>query len=424
MVIFLKFYLIGIKGSGMSALANILLDDNYIVEGCDIDSYIFTETCLRERNVNIYSLNHPIPDDAIIIIGHDFVDKYIKKVLKQKSIPYFEYNDFLDFYINKNKLICVSGSHGKTTIVGLLSTAIKDSSFLRGDGTGNKSINEDFFFLESCEYKDHYQKYNPKFIVISNIDYDHVDYFKKEEDYINSFKKFANKVSMGLIHYDYISKINNPYFFTYGLSKNADFYVENYVMDDKGIKGEVYFQKSFIGSFENNNLFGINSINNVLCVFAFAYIHGLNIDDVSKRIRIFKPAKKRFNVCNIDDQIYIDDYAHHPVQIENNISNVNIMFKDKIKVGIFKPDRISRIKMFKNEIINALNKFDKAFIVNFNDEKYKEVLKSMSNDKIVYLDKIEEITSYINPRNKYVFSLMSSKSLDDIKKILITHLNN
>ena len=159
----------------MSALANILLDDNYIVEGCDIDSYIFTETLLRERNVNIYSLNHPIPDDAIIIIGHDFVDKYIKKVLKQKSIPYFEYNDFLDFYINKNKLICVSGSHGKTTIVGLLSTAIKESSFLRGVGTGNKSINEDFFYLESCEYKDHYQKYNPKFIVISNIDYDHVD---------------------------------------------------------------------------------------------------------------------------------------------------------------------------------------------------------------------------------------------------------
>ena len=132
----MKFYLIGIKGSGMAGLCHILLDDGYEVTGLDVDNYIFTQDNLIKRGVKIHSLNDTsFKDNYFVIVGHAFKDDFLLKQLNKDNIPYLEYHKFLSFYFNKNKLISICGSHGKTTMVGLLS-CYDNVSFLRGDGYG------------------------------------------------------------------------------------------------------------------------------------------------------------------------------------------------------------------------------------------------------------------------------------------------
>ena len=291
----MKFYLIGIKGSGMASLCHILLDDKYEVTGSDVESYIFTQDELIKRGVKI----HPLTDTTylnnyFVILGHTFKDEFLLKQLNKMKVPYLEYNKFLTFYFNKNKLISICGSHGKTTMVGLLS-CFDNSSFLRGDGCGKKINDEKYIFLESCEYQDHFLTYSPKFIIITNIDYDHVDYFLHEEDYINSFKKFSKKVHFGLVNYNDSFKINNPYFFTYGLDDRADFYAEDYCFDENGIRGKIYFQTEFITEFNYSNLFGLPLIEDIVGVVGFYYLMHEDVKKVLNNIQNFTMAKKRFN---------------------------------------------------------------------------------------------------------------------------------
>ena len=184
--------MVGIKGSGMSSLAQILDDDHYNIVGSDVDKYIFTEESLLKRNIKIESLNSQNYKNAdLLIVGHDFMDNYFLNILRKNNIPFLEYNEFLNFYINKSRLVSICGSHGKTTLSKMITLIDDKYSYLVGDGEGKKSKNEEFFILESCEYKNHFLKYNPFFLIITNIDYDHIDYFKNEEEYINSFKKFS-----------------------------------------------------------------------------------------------------------------------------------------------------------------------------------------------------------------------------------------
>lgn len=424
MVIFLKFYLIGIKGAGMASLANILLDDGYEVVGSDVNNYIFTEERLKKRKVKIFSLdNKEYLDNCFIIVGHNFMDEYLIKDFQKKHLPFLEYNKFLSFYLKKDNLVCCSGSHGKTTLVGLLACGSDKSSFLRGDGYGKKQINEDFFFLEACEYQEHFLVYKPYFSFICNIDYDHVDYYKSESDYILAFNKFASYSSIGLIDYDSFYKINNPYFFTYGIDDRADFYAEDFSFDENGIKGKLYFQTEFITDFKFNNMYGLPLIKDVVGVLAFYFLHHYDLDKVKNNLQNYQMAQKRFNINKINKQIYIDDYAHHPSQMKVNLENVKVLFPFYKYVAIYKPDRISRLEYFYKDIKDILSKFDLAFICDFNDKTNKDLLNKFNSEKIIYLENINNIKNYLNKDYKYVFSLMSSKDLNPIKNIIIKFFN-
>ena len=143
-----------------------------------------------------------------------------------------------------------------------------------------------------------------------------------------------------------------------------------------------------------------------------------DVNKVLNNINKFIMAKNRFNITNKKQYILIEDYAHHPHQLKVNLDNINVMYKDYVHIGIFKPDRISRFIKFKEDFKDVLNQYDLSFILDFNDKKYVEELKSIINNKIIYLHDLKKIQNYLSEDKKYVFSLMSSKNLDDIKRII------
>ena len=192
----------------------------------------------------------------------------------------------------------------------------------------------------------------------------------------------------------------------------------DYIFDENCIKGKIYFQTEFIAEFNYHHLFGLPLIEDIVGVVSFYYLMHEDVNKVLNNINKFIMAKNRFNITNKKQYILIEDYAHHPHQLKVNLDNINVMYKDYVHIGIFKPDRISRFIKFKEDFKDVLNQYDLSFILDFNDKKYVEELKSIVNNKIIYLHDLKKIQNYLSRDKKYVFSLMSSKNLDDIKRII------
>ncbi|MDD6301899.1 MAG: Mur ligase domain-containing protein [Bacillales bacterium] len=414
----MQFYFIGIKGSGMASLASIIQDDGFEVTGSDIEKELLTDNILKKRNIHIHSLDdESYLNSDVIIIGHNFYKEKLLEKLDLYDKLYFEYNEFIGFYLNFKKTISICGSHGKTTLVNILSTIDTNSSFLRGDGEGFRNKNESLFYLESCEYKEHFLKYKPKEIIITNIDYDHTDYYKCEMDYINAFQKFVKNSSKIYIPYQDKDKIVHNNKITYGMKKEAIYRMRILRKTKSFIYFEVYYKDVKLGRLKCLN-YGNNYALLVLASIACYYENYHNLNNVEENLLRYLPSHQRFEEYKIKGINIVLDYAHHYAQINNNLDILKIRYPLKKRVAIFRPDRISRLISFKNEYINVLSKFDEAYVLPLPNNKENE-----GNDaNMICFNNIKYINDISNikfEKNK-VYSFMSSKpffnELSKIKK--------
>ena len=407
----MKFFLIGIKGSGMAALASLLDDQGYEVSGSDVFHKCLTDEKLLERGIHIYKL-----DDKeylkydVIVIGHNFYKESLIDELKENKKIYFEYHKFLSFYLNNSKLISICGSHGKTTLVNLFSLLDNSYSYLRGDGEGKMVDYSEFFFLESCEYKNHFLEYHPQEIIITNIDYDHVDFFKSKKEYEIAFNLFSNNSKKVYINYKDRKKIKHKNVITFGKSENADYYYRIFEEDNEYLYVSFYKKKELIIDLQIKN-YGENFVGLITSLIAFICEHNLSKIGLENKLKKYEPASQRFEELNMKDNIIILDYAHHPKQIENNYQIVSKKYKNYVKIAVFRGDRFSRIFHFKKEIKKALYKYDYAYILPLAnmEENVGKDSKILVDRKIKYIDNIEELKLEKISNKKYSISLMSSK---------------
>ena len=202
----MKYYLIGIKGSGMSTLANLLHDLRCEVCGYDdYDGYKFTMKGLEQRNIKIYTGNN-YPDlskDTVVTYTAAINEEHheVKRMIElgYQVIPYHELIGNLTKKLNS---ICVCGTHGKTTTSFMIANLLKESigcSYFVGDGSGYGDNNSDLFVLESCEYNKHFLSYSPDNIVITNIELDHTETYPNIDVMINTFQEFVDKCENNVI---------------------------------------------------------------------------------------------------------------------------------------------------------------------------------------------------------------------------------
>lgn len=190
----MKYYLLGIKGAGMSALGLILSDLGYNVVGYDDDTnHEFTEDKLLERGIKIYSGPNDEMDKNTIVIRSTAVKDDHSEIIKAKELelPIIEYYEMLGKLTKNYNTITVAGCHGKTTTSAMLTHVLKDKgyNYLIGDGTGYASTENKGLIIEACEYKRHFLKYKPTYAIITNIELDHVDYFEDIDDVIDAYKE-------------------------------------------------------------------------------------------------------------------------------------------------------------------------------------------------------------------------------------------
>ncbi len=425
----MKYHFIGIKGSGMSSLSMLLKDKGEEVQGSDVSEYIFTEEELKKRNIKVLSFNKDnFNKDYIVIIGHKFINSDNEEVKKaKKENVYYEYNDFLSKFIENYYSIAVSGSHGKTTTTSLIAhilSEVDECGYLIGDGTSHVTPLSNYFVFEACEQKEHFLKYHSNIVLVNNIDYDHVDYFKKEEDYINAFYKFIkqakDKVIVNGDNY-YLSNLNGV--LKCGLEDYNDVIARNIEEDSSGISYDVYYENKFIKrvSFP---FFGHHMVYNTLASISVGLYLGLNIEIIESGLNKFKCVKRRFNELVENNNIYIDDYAHHPSEIRATINAVRQKYKNKTLIAFFRGDRYSRVYTFARQIAESLSLSDLAYILPFPSCSVKEegidideTYLCLFSNKVKTLN--EEEYKKICEINDAVYLFMSSKNMNDVRNKII-----
>ena len=197
----MKYYCIGIKGTGMSTLAQILHDLGNEVSGYDdARAHKFTEVGLEERNIPIYyDGNHSIDPDTIVTYSVAFNDEHpeIQRV-KNLGLKIVKYNEVMGEVINMFKSIAVSGTHGKTTTASLVRTIWESAggcNYFIGAGDGYATAANDYFVVESDEFNRHFTAYHPMYSIITNIEAEHLECYKDIDDIRGAFEIFANQTS-------------------------------------------------------------------------------------------------------------------------------------------------------------------------------------------------------------------------------------
>ncbi len=371
----MQYYFIGIKGTGMSSLACMLKDLGNEVSGSDLSKHFFTEVGLNERNIPIYEFDpNNIQDGMHVIIGNAFLEDFPEVIAARKNPTCVcaRYHEFLGEFLKNYHLISIAGSHGKTTTTGMISSVMnlyKKTGYLIGDGTGHLEKDTEYFCLESDEFRRHFLAYHPEYAIVTNVEIDHVDYFKDEADYRSSYEEFAKNVTKAMVIYgedEQARKLNlgNTKVYWYGVEDTDDIQAKNVKETSLGMEYDVYFEGNFFAHF-STPLVGHHLLLNSLAVIGVSILEGIPANLIEEGLSHFKGVKRRFVVEEHEDNIYIDDYAHHPTEVGVTIDTARLRFPDKKLVAVFKPHRASRVKYFAEDFKKQLEKADKVYLCDF-----------------------------------------------------------
>lgn len=364
------YHFVGIKGAGMSSLAQIMHDLGHEVQGSDIESYVFTEVALKNKGINILPFDaNNIKKDMVVIQGNAFPDTH-EEVTKAHdlNLEVIRYHDFLGHVINQYTSVAVTGAHGKTSTTGLLSHVMngdKKTSFLIGDGTGLGIPASEYFAFEACEYRRHFLSYHPDYAIMTNIDFDHPDYFKDINDVFDAFQEMSRNVKKAIIAWGDDEHLRNikadvPVYY-YGFSQDDDVYAANVQFNENGTTFDVYINKTYYDTFLSPQ-YGDHNILNSLAVITISYLESLNVDNIKEALETFGGVKRRFNETKVANQVLVDDYAHHPREISATIETARKKYPNKEVIAVFQPHTFSRTKAFLEEFADCLNKADHTYL--------------------------------------------------------------
>ena len=363
-------HFVGIKGSGMSSLALILHEKGYQVQGSDVEEYFFTQRDLEKAAIKLLPFDKAnIQPEMVIIQGNAFPDTHEEIVrAKELGLEVTRYHDFIGQFIQPYTSIAVTGSHGKTSTTGLLShvlSGIRPTSFLIGDGTGHGEPDAEFFSFEACEYRRHFLAYSPDYAIMTNIDFDHPDYFHSIEDVFSAFQSMANQVKKGIFAFgddEYLRKLEAdvPIYY-YGVNDNDDVQAKNIERTTQGSEFDVFIHGENIGHFVLP-AFGQHNINNALSVIAVAYKEGLDMKEVAAEMISFPGVKRRFSEKIVADMTIVDDYAHHPAEIKATIDGARQKYPDKEIIAVFQPHTFTRTIALMDDFAEALDLADHVYL--------------------------------------------------------------
>lgn len=431
------YYLIGIKGTGMSALAGILKDLGYEVKGSDNDNHYFTEEGLKEKNIEVLSYDPKnIQEGMYIIKGGAIKDDNpeVQRAL-ESGLKIHPYEEMVAKLTTMFQTITIAGCHGKTTTTSMLSHVLDElrgANYLIGDGTGHANKENKYFVLEACEYKRHFLAYHPYYAIITNIDLDHVDYYQDIDDVISAYTEYANNaekmvIACGDDPYTHSLEVDKPIFY-YGLDEDNDIIAKEVEYTENGTSFDVFIEDNYYGHFDLK-LFGKHMLLDALAVISFCYYERLEAKEVSKTLKTFEGAKRRFTEYPVLDNIVIDDYAHHPAEIRATLKAVNQKYPDKKTVVVFGPHTYSRTKAFKDDYIDVLSKVDKAYIMDIygareNQEDFditsEDLIKEIPNSESISKDQIDKLLGAHNS----VIIFMSPNDITDMEKAYIEKYQN
>ena len=356
-------HFIGIGGIGISAVARMMLHDGKIVTGQDMqDGEIVQELKKLGIDIKIGQSFENIPKDADLIVYTIAIDNYdpelASKIKNQTEIPVRSYPQMLDILSRDKYIIAISGTHGKTTTTAMIAQILRDNkkdptvivgSLLIGERSNFFAGKSKYLVVEACEYRRSFLNINPKILVITNIDADHLDYYKDIEDIKSAFHELAMKVPAdGFV-------VCNP----------DD---ENIADVIKGVKAKIVNYHDFFNKDLKLKIPGLHNKKDAACASAVADLIGIKKEDINKALSLFSGTWRRFEhkgEIPSGAKVY-DDYAHHPTEISSTLEAFREIYpkEDKWKITVvFQPHLFSRTKLLLNDFAKSFGGADRVLIL-------------------------------------------------------------
>ena len=369
-----SYYFIGIGGMGMSALARLCLIKGHRVFGYDVTPSQIINDLISEGAQVIYDLSF----EALPSLLRDKNIEVVYTAAISRDHPQLKYffaqgNNvrkravFLAELTSKIKTLAISGTHGKTTTSAFLTHIFSETSqeftSIMGGFFKNQKSNlivegSDFMIVEADEYDRSFLQLHPSIACITSMDADHLDIYETNSSFSEAFIKFSSQVSQALV-VAYGLPIKG---ITYGIDVPADYRVENIIKNKFGYNFNIITP---LRTYENVylNQLGLHNILNALCAIAMADQIGVFTENSIKALTTFPGVQRRMNLMKYGDAIIIDDYAHHPREIENVLNTLKGFYPEHKNCVIFQPHLFSRTQDFMNEFALVLSEFDEVVLL-------------------------------------------------------------
>ena len=380
-------HFIGIGGIGMSGLALVMRRMGFKVQGSDI-SFNKNIERLKKNGIKVY-IGHDkknLLNSTIIVISSAVKKNNIEYISAQKkNLPIYKRGDMLGHITSLTKNIVVVGSHGKTTttslVAGILSSTNLDPTIINGGVL--KSFNNsarlgksNWSIVELDESDGSFLKVQPTYSIITNIDREHMDYYKTMDKLLNLFGEYINKVPSFGKSFICIDDKNNlklikslkiKNYNTYGIHQNSNFRINKPVQTRAWSIFDLVISMPGKKTFSINNIkipiIGLHNIRNATAAIAVAISLGIPIIKIKDGLKKFKGVQRRFNkIFDYKGAIFFDDYAHHPTEIKEVLNGVKTAYSSEKIVCIFQPHRVSRLNDLKSEFIKCFKQADEVIL--------------------------------------------------------------
>ncbi len=424
-------HFIGIGGIGMSGLAQIMKNIGFTVQGSDLNQSKNTERLIKSQ-IKVYFGHHKknLETATMVVVSSAVKKNNVElKYAKNKNLPIFKRGDMLANIVALKKNIVITGSHGKTTTTSLVANILLESGLdptVINGGVINSFKNTaqlgkgEWAVIESDESDGSFLKLPITYSIVTNIDKEHLDYYRNFKKLKKSFLKFIEKTpSFGKSvicsdNYHLKTLINNlktSNFLTYGFSKNSNYQIVNV---KKNIHSSIFDLKvnlrgSKIDAIKKIkvNLLGDHNIRNTAASIVIALNLGIKIEKIKKALKKFLGIQRRFTkVFSLEKREFFDDYAHHPTEIKAVINSVREVYKNRKIICVFQPHRYSRVKALKNEFALSFKASNEVILCpvysagekikyNYDQNNFGKLISKKSNTQVINIKNQNELKNFI-----------------------------
>ncbi|EKE20371.1 MAG: hypothetical protein ACD_8C00011G0001 [uncultured bacterium] len=384
-----KAYCIGIKGAGMTAVAQILHSRGVEVTGSDTSEVFYTDEILKRLEIMFHEefLAHHVPEDVDVVIfstAYNENNNVEMAEAKKMGLVMLSYPEALGLLFEEKLGIAVSGTHGKTTTSAMLASTLVEAGIDPSAIVGSQVISwqgsslsgkGEYFVAEADEYQNKLRFYQPWSVILTSVDWDHPDFFPDFTEYKKVFKSFVEKIpKTGFLivwgdSSDTLEVAESAFcnVITYGFGQENDYKIINHEildMEQKRMqKFEVVFKDQSLGEFQTP-LVGKHNVLNSTSVIALSHQIGLDLEKIKKALGEFQGTSRRFeNVGKFKDAILIDDYAHHPDEIKATLAGAKAHYEGKKIWTVFHPHTFSRTKALIQDFAQSFDDTEKVVII-------------------------------------------------------------
>jgi len=448
-------HLIGIGGTGLSAIARVLLEQGYQVSGSDMQTSPLAES-ISEAGATVFIGHkaHQITGADLIVRSSAIPDNNPEIIAaKAAGIPIYKRSQFLGKFLESKDCYAVAGTHGKTTTTSMLAWVLHalnfNPSYIIGGVSKNLNNNAhagdgNIFVIEADEYDNMFHGLDPKLAIITNMQHDHPDCFPTMQDYKTSFVTFLHRLKSdgtALVCADEPNAASlvqdappNSHVFTYGFNNEADYQIHNLQnIHNNLLKFDISFNRKQLQSVVLQ-VPGKHNAQNACAVLAACHQSGFDIEKAATALNQFEGSKRRFDIRGtIDGITIIDDYAHHPTEIAATMQSARQCYPNHRIWAVWQPHTYSRTQTLMNEFINCFDDADCVVITEVyaarekNDSfSARQIAEKIKKDKVYFTPQLEDAAQLLfnGLRPNDVMIVCSAGNAIEISKQVFTSLKN